>query len=396
MIGTMKLILGAGFRVFFLSAAVFAVVVLALWEAWLALEMAGGAPAWLLPVESPAYMWHARELIYGYGTAAIAGFLLTAVPNWTGTRAAGFPFVAVAAFVWLAGRLAVGFSPLLPAGLVALADLAFLPLVAGKILTQLVRRPKPQNVMFVLFLAILWAGNLLVHLQWLGLSADTADLGLRVGLLALAIMIGVIGGRVIPAFTRNAMRREGVEEGLPVSRPWADRAGLALTLALPAVLALSEPLAGVLAIAAGVVEFARMSGWRSAWTLRQPILWALHLPFVFLAAGLVALGLAWLGLGSEAGAIHLLGIGAVGGMTAAVMGRAILGHTGRALVAPAPLTGTFALIPLAAVLRWAGSEVGSGWYWPLVLGSGALWILAFVLFVVALWPAISQPRLHKE
>lgn len=338
--------------------------------------------------------WHAHEMIFGYATAAIGGFFLTAVPNWTGARAAPERFIAAAAGLWLAGRVAMWFSGYLPGALVMVLDLAFVPVLAAKILTQLLHRPKPQNMVFFVLLTLIWAGNLLVHLQWLGV-ADTLEQGMRGGLLTICAMIAVLGGRVTPAFTRNAMVRAGREEGLPRNRAWADRAGSALPVLLAALVLAGVDLRlwGAVAVAAGVLCLIRLSGWRFGWTRHQPIIWALHLGYAMLGLGLICLGLSGFGIGSLIGALHILGIGAVGGMTLAVMSRATLGHSGRALIAPAPVALAYALIPLSLLARLAALHL-PGQAMLLWAVSGSLWCLAFALYLGALWPAFTGPRLR--
>ncbi|MFV0300213.1 MAG: NnrS family protein, partial [Paracoccus sp. (in: a-proteobacteria)] len=186
----------AGWRIFFLAAGIWALVSIAVWMLWLA-GLAGGAGH----LGVAPQLWHAHEMIVGYATAAMGGFFLTAVPNWTGAKAAPARFVMLVSGLWLAGRLAVCLTGVLPPLLVALVDLAFLPVLAAKILTQLLARPEPQNLMFLVLISLLWSANLMVHLDWMGLTA-TGWQGLRGGLLTVCAMIAALGGRVTPAFTR--------------------------------------------------------------------------------------------------------------------------------------------------------------------------------------------------
>jgi uncharacterized protein involved in response to NO len=332
-------------------------------------------------------------MIFGYGAAALGGFFLTAVPNWTGARAAPRLFIATVAGLWLAGRAAVWLSGGLPAGLVAGLDLAFVPVLAAKVLTQLLRRPKPQQMIFLVMLSLFWSANLAVHLDWMGWTADTADSGLRAGLLTLCAMIMVLGGRVTPGFTRNAMVRAGREDRLPRSPAPLAVVAIGAALVLPAghLAGIGDGVLGPAALAAGAAGLARVALWRGGWTWRQPILWTLHLSYAVNAAGFVLLGLALLDRGSEVAALHVLGIGGVGGMTLAVMSRAVLGHTGRALVAPGPVALAYALVPLAALARHLGSTL-PGAYYAGVLTAGGLWLLAFALFTAALWPVFWGPR----
>lgn len=386
---------GEGFRVFFLAAGIFAVLSGTFWLIWLGVQYFAGISI-ELPFGQAPHLWHAHEMIFGYAAAALGGFLLTAVPNWTGAQSARHVFIITASGIWLAGRVAIWFSGVLPAWLVAVIDLAFLPILAAKVASQLVKRPKPQNVMFLVFLTMLWIASLLVHLEWMGVSADTADRGIRAGLIGLASMIAVLGGRVTPAFTRNAMKRAGLpEEAWPGSRPLLERATIAFALLLPATVLVGLPdwLVGIVAIPAGAVQIARLTGWAGRRVAGQPILLSLHVGMAMLGVGLILWGLALLGIGSEVAAIHVLGIGAVGGMTIAIMSRATLGHAGRPLIAPRPVAIGYLLVALAALLRWIGSETAGEWYYPLILTSGAAWVAAFTLYTAAIWPIVIAPRM---
>ncbi|AUM73299.1 NnrS family protein [Paracoccus jeotgali] len=381
----------AGWRVFFWAAGIWAVLSMGVWSIWLAVNAAGGDAGQLGLTMSPQ-MWHAHEMIFGFATAALGGFFLTAVPNWTGAKAAPEAFIAGVFAIWLAGRIAVALSGVLPPALTALFDLAFLPILGAKLLTQLLRRPKPQNMMFLLLLSLVWLGDLLVHLQWMGLTGTEAQ-GLRGGLLAICAMIATLGGRVTPAFTRNALLRAGREDRLPVTRGPLEKAGIALPILTSAsvLFGLPDLVSGLLAVGAGLATAGRLAGWQG-WVLRdQPIVWALHTGYGLLALGFLVWGLSLLGLGSEIGALHILGIGAVGGMTLAVMSRASLGHSGRALIAPRAVAIGYVLVPVAVLLRWLAASF-PGFYDLGVLASAVLWIVAFGLYVMALSPVFFSPR----
>lgn len=383
-----------GFRTFFLAAAVYGIVSMLLWLGWLAVHAAGGAFI-ALPFAPPPHHWHAHEMVFGYGTAALAGFFLTAVPNWTGALPSRAAFIASIAFVWLAGRLAVLFSGSLPSALVMAVDLLFIPLMSWKVLSNLMKRPKPQNMMFVGLLALMLAGNLAVHLEWTGATSSTSDAGLIGGLLTLAAMIAVLGGRVTPAFTRNAIQRDGGETALPISRAPFEIAGVFTAIALP-LLVLFAADALLLAAFAGVATLAnavRLAGWRGLSVLRQPIVWSLHLGFLMLVLGYGALALHWAGFDiGRAAAIHLVGIGAIGGMTLAVMSRAALGHTGRQLIAPSPIPVAYGLVAMAALVRSAGVVLMPQHYYAVMFVSGGLWVLAFAIFVAVYAPIVTSPR----
>lgn len=396
MIGIVRRVFSEGYRVCFLAAGLFAVFSGGVWGLWLTLQVSD--VSWItLGPSIPPQSWHGHEMIFGYASAAIAGFLLTAVPNWTGARPVGTAFIAAAFLLWLAGRIAIWSAGVLPALAVAVADLAFVPFLAFQVARWLIRRPKPANVLFLGFLALFWLGNLLVHADWAGIAPGAAQQGLRTGLATLCAMISVLGGRVTPAFTRNAMMRDGATDArLPVSHPPLEKTALFLAVALPVVVLSGLPvlLQSAAALSLGMVQILRLAGWRPGWALRQPILIALHLGLAMLAAGLIAWGLAGYGLGSEVAALHLLGIGAVGGMTLAVMSRAALGHSGRALVAPRPVAAGYALLALAAVLRWVGAQpAAAGLSGLAMLAAAGLWTAVFAAFTVSLWPALTGPRL---
>lgn len=389
-----KRLFSEGFRAFFLFAAIFAVLSMIVWEGWIAIHAFGGMAE--LPAAPAPHLWHAHEMIFGYGAAALGGFFLTAVPNWTGAKGAPHLFIATVAGVWLAGRIVLWGSGHLPAGVVALIDLSFVPVLWAKILMLLLRRPKPAQMIFLVTLGLFWAANLMVHLEWLGLTQDTLWGGMRAGLLSLCAMIMILGGRITPSFTRNAMVQSGRETGLPAN-PMGLAVlanGAAMATVLIAFLPVSGAVWGAVALVAGGAGLARVAQWRGIWARGRPILWTMHLSYALNALGFMAFGLACLGLGSEVAALHLLGIGGVGGMTLAVMSRAALGHTGRALVAPRGVAFAYALLPLAALLRFAGS-FWPALYYPFVLASGALWIVAFTLFLAEFWPVFWGPRLAR-
>ena len=391
----LKRLFGDGFRVFFLAAGLFALFSMGVWEGYQIVQALGGVLD--LSTAAPPHLWHAHEMIFGYGSAALGGFFLTAVPNWTGAKSAPHRFIAVVAGLWLAGRLAVWTSGALPPGLVAAVDLAFVPVLAANLLTQLMKRPKPQQMILLAILTVFWIANLMVHFEWVGLTADTAWGGLRAGLLTLGTMIMVLGGRVTPGFTKNAMVQAGREDRLPLNPMPLAALAIAAALTQPVGYLLGAPAAWLapFALIAGAAGLARVALWRGFWTKDKPILWTLHLSYALNALGFLTLGLADLGFTTDIAALHLLGIGGVGGMTLAIMSRATLGHTGRALIAPRPVALAYALIPLAALIRCLGAEIPV-LATPAVLTAGALWLLAFGLFTAALWPVFWGPRAKRS
>lgn len=390
-------VLTAGFRFYFLAAGCFAVISLGAWLGWLALHAMGGT--FVRPVIAMApHLWHAHEMVYGYTVAVIAGFFLTAVPSWTGSGQARELYVFGTGMVWLAGRLAIWFSASLDPLVVAILDLAFIPVLGMKVGANLMRRTQVHNMVFLFLLFLLFAGNLRMHLDWLGWAGGDALAGVRLGLLTSAAMIVIIGGRVVPGFTRNALNRRGYAGEMPVRREIADRTAIvsALLLALSAGIDAPQVVVAAFAAVAAAANAVRLSGWRGLATLGEPILWTLHLSFAMLVAGYGLLACAHLlGWPGEVAAVHFIAIGAVGGMTLAMMTRASLGHTGRALVVARPIALAYMLIALAALARSLGLEIFPGAYYAVMFVSGGLWIAGFAIFVWIYAPILAGPDIRR-
>jgi len=387
-------VLGVGFRLFFLAAGLFAVASIAAWLVWLGVHDAGAAIAKPTIAVAP-HLWHGHEMIFGFVAAVVAGFVLTAVPSWTGAPPAGPVFVLVAGGLWLLGRLAIWFSAYLDPILVAVIDLAFLPALATRIAIDLFKSGKPANLVFLLMLGFfLWA-NLLLHLEWIGMTTDTAGTGLRLGILTAAGLIAIVGGRVTPAFTRNALVRRGLDERSVVRRAWADRLGVVLAIVLvPAVgLGLGAPVLAALAGGAALANGIRLAGWGGRLAIGEPILWSLHLGFAMLVAGYGLLAIAYAGDWlTESAAVHVLAIGAVGGMAVAMMTRAALGHTGRPLVVRPAIAAAYVLVAVAALARVLAPAFGFAAYTPLIVASGLLWTTAFLCFLWVYVPILVRSR----
>ena len=380
---------GRGFRPFFLAAGVYAALALALWMAiW-----HGGmpAPAWLAP------LWlHAHEMVFGVVAAAIAGFLLTAVPVWAGRAAlCGRPLAALFA-LWLAGRVALSAADLLSSWLVAALDLAFLPAVAAVLARTLWGTGQRRNYGVVALVGVLALANAGVHAQALGFSSGSAPRALRFAVDLVVVLIVVIGGRITPAFTANALRRDRVAAAVR-ARPWLDRAAVAAT-ALVAVADLAAPRSvatGVLALAAGLAVAGRMTGWQTRHTLRDPLVWSLHAGMAWVAVGLLLVAAGDLvALLPPAAGLHALTAGAMGSMILAVMTRVALGHTGRPLVLPAGAVFCYALVHAGALARVASTLApGAPAQPPLLLAGGLLWAAAFALFASLYAPILLRPRI---
>lgn len=368
-------LLRQGFRPFFLGAGVWALAAMVLGIAILQGVV-------LLPTAFGPVAWHVHEMLFGFVVAAIAGFLLTAIPNWTGRMPLQGVPLAVLAGVWLAGRLAVGGSAWIGAGSAAVLDLSFLTLLLGVVLREILAGRNWRNLPMPVVLGGLLAANALAHADAIGLAA-TGPLGQRLGIAIVILLISLVGGRIIPSFTLNWLKKRR-ELNLPASFGALDRGALGLAAAALAiwVVAPGNPLGGVALIAAGLASLARLARWRGHLTLVEPLVWSLHLGFVWVPVGLLLVGLgAFLPDLPQVAGVHALTAGAMGGMTLAVMTRATLGHTGRPLTADVWTAAIYLLIAAAAALRVAAPFL-SDVYFPLLWTSGLAWSTAFGLFVV--------------
>lgn len=377
----------AGFRPFFSAAGLYGLLAML---AWLALFDGWLAPD--LPLAPSA--WHGHEMLYGYAAAAFAGFLLTATPNWGGTPPLAGARLAGLFVLWLLGRALFWLSPVVPAALVAAVDLAFLPALLLVVVPSLLRAPSKRNRVFLVVFALLVAGNVFVHLDALGLPGPGASYGLRLALDVFALLIAMIGGRIVPSFTANWLAQRGRGEEPRRSERLDRLALLSLALMIAADLALPQSAAsGAAAFVAALVNLLRLSGWRGPATRSEPLLWALHLGYLWLVLGLALKGLGDLGAGLPGNlSIHALTIGAIGTMTMAVMSRAALGHTGRALRAPAGLAAAYLLVSAAALVRIALPLAAPSLYGASVAASGLAWAAAFAVFSAFVVPICLAPR----
>jgi uncharacterized protein involved in response to NO len=376
-------ILALGFRPFFLLAALFGAAAVPLW-----LLIYQG---YLHPVSYlPPTVWHGHEMVFGFAIAVIAGFLLTAASNWTGRRTASGIGLGALALLWIAARAAM-LVDVLPYWLVAALDVAFLPALAIVLAIPLLATGNRRNVVFPLIVLVLGAINLSIHLGALGVIAWDAGRGLRVAIDLILLMIGVLGGRVIPSFTKNALPQARVN-------PCPKASVLALlglaALAVAEIATGNPAVTGAAALAAGIANALRMRGWDNRATLRHPILWILHVGYGWMAAGLMLRGVAELTdiIPLDAG-VHALTLGAIGSMIIGMMSRVALGHTGRAII-PAPLTvAAYWLVNVAALLRVAFALTWDDALRTASLtGSGALWSLAFLIFAIVYLPILTRPR----
>lgn len=369
-----------GFRPMFLAAGLWAVLVVPLWMfAWSGTVVLGGPFS--------ALDWHIHELLFGYTGVAIAGFLFTAIPNWTGRMPVrGWPLMMLAA-LWVVGRLAVAGALGIGPVAVMLVDSAFMAAIAAMVTIEIVAGRNWSNLKVVVPVLLYLAANIIFHIE--AMTAGSADVGRRLGFAMVVLLILLIGGRIIPSFTRNWLVKHASGPGaLPVPFGRFDAVSLGATL-LALLVWVVWPMSlstGLLLVMAGVGQGIRMLRWHGWRVWSSGLVVMLHVAFAFVPAGLVALGLASWDLVSVAAGFHLLGIGGVGGMTLAVMMRASLGHTGRALRAGPALMLAFACVALAAVFRVTFPHPEGLWI------AAALWAAAFAIFVWRFVPVLSLPN----
>jgi uncharacterized protein involved in response to NO len=381
-------LLSFGFRPFFLLGALWAALAMALWVPMLAGKLA-------LPTAFDPVTWHAHEFLFGYLAAIIAGFLLTAVPNWTGRLpVTGWPLAGLTA-LWFAGRVAVTFSGSLPPQAVAAADLALVAVLAALLGREIVIGKNWRNLPVVGLLALFGCANALFHWEAASGAYAAQGMGLRLGLAAVLMMIAVIGGRIVPSFTRNWLTKQkaGRLPVPPMQRFDLVALGVLLAALLAWVAAPFAPFTGIALALAGLVHLARMARWAGDRTKAEPLVLVLHLGYVFVPLGALAgaaeiLGNGLFGAGS---AQHLWMAGGIGLMTLAVMTRATLGHTGHALTAGRGTVTIYGALIFAVLARICAGV------WPEAAGvlhslSGASWIAAFAGFAAIYGPMLLRPR----
>lgn len=380
-------ILSYGFRPFFLLAALFALLDMVVWIGAL-------SGLWEVGGDMGPIAWHAHEMLFGYGAAALCGFVLTAVPNWTGhLPVSGRPLLALVV-LWLLGRGAMAAPGLLGLWTASAIDSLFLIAVAVIVGREVVVGRNWQNLRVLAGIGALAALNLGFHAATLW-GWDIGPL-LRATVGVFALLISQVGGRIVPSFTRNALARRG-ETALP--RP-ADRLDqVALGVALLAMLSWAVVpelwLTTILGTAAAVVHAIRLARWRPLPALREPLLAMLHIGYAFIVLGWAAVAMASVGILAAPSALHIFTVGGIGLMTVAVMARATRGHTGHPVKASAVTVAAYGCLAAAALLRPLAGIIPDA-YQQLLGVSGAAWILAFALFLGEYAPMLLRPARNAK
>jgi uncharacterized protein involved in response to NO len=375
-------VLHYGFRPFFFLAAVHAGVAIPVWL-WFYL---GGIE---LPGPFTPLRWHVHEMLFGYVFAVLAGFILTAIPNWTGRLPlSGWPLAGLV-FLWLAGRLACA---IIADPVAAMAiDIACPAVLAAAVWREVVAGRNWKNAPVALLLTLFCIASALDHAGNLSIALE--GVGSRVALAVITLLMALIGGRIVPSFTRNWLVKRR-ETRLPASFGPVDKAALMTTAAAVAIWAITPTslVGGLLLCPAGVLLALRLVRWRGYLTVREPILFILHIGYGWLALALLMLGGSALHEGLlVSAAMHALTAGAIGSMTLAVMTRASLGHTGRQITADFWVIAAYTLVNAGAVLRIAAPLAGE-WYSQLLAGGGILWSVAFLTFAFRFAPVLWGPR----
>jgi uncharacterized protein involved in response to NO len=374
-----------GFRPFFFGGPAWAVVALTLW-----LLTLGGRVA--LPVAVDPLAWHRHEMLFGFVGAVIAGFLLTAIPNWTGRLPiAGLPLAGLFG-LWGAARLAFLFSAFTTLYAAAVLDVGFFVTLA-LLAAREVLLANNRNVPVVGLILLFGLADALDYLC-IGGVFPAADLGWQVAIGVIITLISVIGGRIIPSFTRNWMAKQGIKTGLPSQPGRFDLVVIGATaLAILAwITGPSDRVIGTTVIVAALLQAIRLARWRGWRTWRDPLVLVLHLGYAWIPIGLGLLGLAAAGALPRSAAIHAITAGAMTTMILAVMTRASLGHTARALKASPATVLVYLLVTGGAVLRVSASLRLIDYTWGLEI-AGIAWGGALLLFLVVYAPVLWRPRL---
>lgn len=377
-------VLSYGFRPFFLGGAIWAVVAMALWLPMLAATLQ--LPTAFTPLE-----WHVHELLYGFLPAIVAGFLLTAVPNWTGRLPiAGTPLLYLF-LVWLAGRIVVLISQLTGLRLAAAVDLAFLALLIALIGREIVAGRNAKNLRVLVLVGLLLVGNAVFYVE--AATGSGSGYGARLGIAAAVLLISLIGGRIIPSFTRNWLVKDPPGR-LPI--PFGRYDVLTILIGAGALVswiaAPAEIVTALLLLLAGIFHTIRLARWAGHRAAREALLIVLHVGYAFIPLGfyLVSLSIFAPSLIGASGALHAWTAGAIGLMTLAVMTRASLGHTGRALTAGWPTKAIYGAALTAAVARLvAGFGLA---YMPMLHIAALAWVIAFGGFVLGYGPMLMKRR----
>ncbi|TRW96090.1 NnrS family protein [Candidatus Methylobacter oryzae] len=372
-----------GFRAFFALAGLAALILIVFWNA-----MFKGT--FMMEHYFSDSYWHAHEMLLGYAVAVIAGFLLTAVKNWTGQQTLSGDQLASLCLLWLYGRIMPFYAGLLPDALIALVDFAFLPVLAYQVSKPIIHTQQYKNLSLIGLLLLLAIGNGLIHAEMLGLQENTAATGIQLAVAAIIILILVIAGRVFPFFTER-----GIPGTLIIRNPSLDYLSVASAVIVFAMqlFDVSGTLLALAAIAAVVVNIVRLAGWYVQRIWYVPLLWVLYAGYSWIILGFILTVLSAYSVVQPSLALHAFTLGGIGVLTLGMMARVSLGHTGRALKASNAIAIAFALINVAALFRVLLPIAMPDWYENLIYISTLSWLAAFSLFVFVYMPILTRARI---
>lgn len=377
-------LLAKGFRPFFLLAALFAAAIVPLW-----ILVLTGAVGWTSAFDRVT--WHAHEMVFGFTTAVIAGFLLTAVGNWTQRETAVGGRLVFLCVLWIAGRVVMS-APVTP--LIACVDLLFLPVLAWTVAVPIWKSRNTRNIVMPAVLVGLFAANVFVHLDRLGIAPGASRRALLVAVDIVTLLMVVVAARVLPMFTRNATGDAAVR-----SHPRADlMAAVAVASVTVVDLAAGSRLVVlVVCTFAAVLVTARAVHWGLRRTSGHPLLWILHLGHAWIAIGLALRAVATLDpmIPATLG-LHAITAGAIGSLSFGMMARVALGHTGRPLRLPRMMPVAFVAMAAVPVLRVLGPVLAPSLYMPLLAATASAWTLAFAIYVVAYAQILLSPRVDAK
>ena len=375
-----------GFRPFFLFSGVTATIFLALW-------LVTYAGIYRLETYYGYIGWHRHEMLFGYGAAVIAGFLLTAVRNWTGIQTVRGAGLASLAGVWLLGRVLPFFADTIPPLFITVIDLAFLPALGLAVTIPIVQAKHYKSLIFLFVIALMWLGNILVHLEHLDITNNTASRGIYLAVNAIILAIVIIGGRVMPFFTEKALAGVVISPG-----KWIERLSVPSVLAF-ALVELFYPgsfLTGILAAVAALIHGLRLRTWYTHRIWSIPLLWVLFTGYAWMIAGFFLMFMASLNLISALPVLHAFTAGAIGVMTLGMMARVSLGHTGRMLQPARLIEMCFVVINLAVAIRVFLPVVFPHGYNAFVMISGVMWVVVFLIFTIIYTPILIQSRVDGQ
>lgn len=375
-----------GFRAFFVLAGFSALVLIALWNNIYSGHLQGNH------YYSGNY-WHAHEMLFGYTTAVIAGFLLTAVRNWTGKSTVTGGHLAGLCLLWLYGRILPFYAGLVPDGLIAIVDFAFIPLLAYLISIPIQQSRHYKSYAFIGFLFLMALGNGMIHLDMLGVEENLAWRGFILVLAAILLIILVIAGRVFPFFTERGLKRT-----IALRNPTLDIASIASAL-LVFVLQFFEISGGrlaITAIAAALINIRRVADWYTSRVWYVPLLWVLYTGYAWIILGFILTAFSAFLWVLPTLPLHAFTMGGIGVLTLGMMSRVSLGHAGRELKASKAITAGFVLLNLGAMIRVLLPVVFTSFYSSAVYISTFCWLAAFSLFIFVYLPILTSPRIDGK